>query len=177
MSNQSHSRSLLLDMRLVVLSLFLFCTSAGGCLAQIAVQFERYGYDETLKFFRGDEFSYQLREDDIWRTDPIQEIRPDINSLVLANRYISLDQIERINLGKDGFTQGSGIALQTFGAGWALFGLVGYAVDGDPNTRFGTGDAIVSLGSIATGFLLTKLANRKITLSPNKRLRIVDLNF
>ncbi|MEM6397596.1 MAG: hypothetical protein AAF741_14695 [Bacteroidota bacterium] len=164
-------------MRLFTLSVFFFCTSAGSCLAQLAVQFERSGYDETLKFFRGDEFSYQLLEDDIWRTDLIQEIRPDINSLVFANRYVSLDQIEQINLGKDGFTQGSGIALMTFGAGWGFFGLVGYAVDGDPETRFQTGDAIVSLGSIAAGFLLTKLANRKIKLSPNKRLRIVDLNF
>lgn len=152
-------------------------TSAGGCFAQLALQLERYGQAETLKYFRGDEIGYQLFEDDIWRSDVIQEIRPDINSVVLADRFITLDQIERIDLGKDPFVQASGIALQTFGAGWAFFGLIGYNIDGDPETQFGRGDIFVSLGSMATGFLLTKLAKRKYKLGQRRRLRIVDLNF
>ncbi|MEM6879052.1 MAG: hypothetical protein AAFY36_15305 [Bacteroidota bacterium] len=165
-------------MRFICLSVLFFWTAAGGCFAQLALQLERYGQAETLKFFRGDEISYQLVGDELWRTDPIQEIRYDINSVVLADRFITLEQIERIDLGKDSFLQGAGLALQTFGAGWAFFGLVGYAVDGNPDTRFGRGDIIVSVGSMATGLLLSKVLSKQVyKLGNRRRLRIVDLNF
>lgn len=126
----------------------------------------------------GDGLTFRMKGDNFWQSGQITELRPDIQAIVMNERFILINEIEALRLNGSGFLNYAGLALMTFGVSWSAFALVGYATDGDPSTSYGAYDVTISATTIVSGFLLRKLfARKKMKLNERNRLRIVDLNF
>jgi len=116
--------------------------------------------------------------DNFWQNGPITELRPDIQAMVINDRFIMLDQIESVKFSGSSFANGAGYSLMIFGLSWSAFAGIGYNTDGDPNTQYGAMDLGVTAVAFGAGVLLRKLfASRKYKLNQRKRLRVVDLTF
>ena len=156
--------------------MLLLCLG-GSAQAQLTLLLERSGQDQADRRFEGDELRFRLTGDKLWREGIIQEIRPDINSLVINDRYVSLTEIDQLDLGNSPVIYAGGLGLQTFGLGWGFFALVGYATDGNSETSISGGDVLVASTAFISGFIISKLARRRYRVNRNRRLRIVDLTF
>ncbi|MEM7572228.1 MAG: hypothetical protein AAF433_04990 [Bacteroidota bacterium] len=164
-------------MQKLLLSLVFLVSLANGLQAQLTLLLERSGQDQSERRFEGDQLRYRLAGDRLWREGAIQEMRPDINSLVINDRYVKLSDIEQLDLGNARFLYAGGLGLQTFGVGWGFFALVGYATDGNSETSISGADLMVAGTAFVTGFIISKLARRRFKVNRNRRLRIVDLTF
>lgn len=163
-------------MHIILPVLFSLC-----CLttvsAQKVLQIERYGSPRTTKLYIGDEFTYKVYGDDLWRTRQLEDLIIDRNVIVLDDRYVNLKDIEALRY-RRGWTQPISISLYTFGTAWSAFALVGTLTDGDPDTRYRPSDAIVSGVSLGLGWGIQKLFGTKtIRLGKRRRLRMLDLTF
>ena len=160
------------------LTLFLFAVL--GCLslpAQRVMLFEKLTSSQSDRVYEGEPLRFRMKEDDFWQEGFIREMRPDIQALVINDRFILLDEIDAVYRGNT-FASGVGYSLVTFGAGWSVFAALGYATDKDPTTSYSVDDALVTATSVGIGYLLIKvLGQRKFRTGKFKRLRIVDLEF
>lgn len=157
-----------------LLFLLLACTSVR---AQRVLLFERTNKPVAERVYAGEDFRFRLVGDDFWQEGPIRELRPDIQALVINDRYIMLDEIESVHRGST-FFAAAGYSMMTFSVAWTGIGLVGYATDKDPSTNFTSSDVTIAVTSMATGYLLNRfLGQRKYKLSEKKRLRIIDTSF
>lgn len=162
-------------MRLTLLLLIVLC---GTCVrAQRVLLFEQLTKSKSERVYEGEPLRFRLKGDDFWQEGYIREMRPDIQALIINDRYILLDEIDAVFRGNTIATQ-LGYGLMTFGAGWSFFAVLGYATDKIDETNYSASDAMVTVASVGTGFLLVKLlGRRKFRTGKYKRLRIVDLNF
>ena len=160
------------------LTLLLFAVL--GCLslsAQRVMLFEKLTSSQSDRVYEGESLRFRMQGDDFWQEGFIREMRPDIQALVINDRFILLDEIDAVYRGNT-FASGVGYSLVTFGAGWSVFAALGYATDKDPSTRYSVDDALVTATSVGIGYLLIKvLGQRKFRTGKFKRLRIVDLEF
>ncbi len=166
-------------MRLLVLllPLVLLLWPTDTVVAQRVLLFEKLTASKSDRVYEGDALRFRLKGDKFWQEGYIREMRPDIQALVINDRYVLLDEVESIYLGNT-LASKIGIGLMTFGAGWSFFAALGYATDKDPSTSYSGDDALVTAVSAGTGFLLFKvLGTRKFKPGKYKRLRIVDLSF
>lgn len=162
----------------ILLLLLTFVIGAGALLSQRVLLLEKSGQNTSQKLFEGDGLTFRMKGDKFYQEGMISELRPDIQAMVINDRFIMIEEIESLRFNGSGVLNYAGLSLMTFGAGWSLFAAVGYAVDGDPSTSYSGFDLTVSATSLATGFLLRKLfAKRKFKLNGRKRLRVVDLSF
>lgn len=162
-------------MRLLPLLLLLLCCT--GVRAQRVMLFEKLTSSKSERIYEGEQLKFRMVGDKFWQEGTIMEMRPDIQSLVINDRFIMLDEIETIHRGKTA-AAAVGYSLMAFGLGWSAFGLVGYATDGDPTTQYSQRDLMTTLTSVSTGFLLNKLlGQRKYKTGKFKRLRIIDTSF
>jgi len=162
-------------MRLTLLLLLVvFCT----CLsAQKVLLFEKLTASKSERIYEGDYLRFKMKGDKFWQEGYIREMRPDIQALVINDRFIVLDEIALVDRGTT-IAARIGIGMVTFGVAWSGFALVGYSLDGDSTTSYSTGDALVSATSIAAGFAVFKLlGQRRFRPGKYKRLRVVDLSF
>ncbi len=160
-----------------LLPLFLLLWPGDAVHAQRVLLFEKLTASKSDRVYEGDALRFRLKGDKFWQQGYIREMRPDIQALVINDRYVLIDEIEAIHLGTTVAAK-LGLGLITFGAGWSFFAAVGYAVDRDPSTSYSGTDALVTAVSVGTGFLLFKvLGTRKFKPGRYKRLRIVDLSF
>lgn len=163
--------------RLLLLTLSIIL-GVSGISAQRVLLLEKSGQDTAQKLVPGDGLTFQMKGDNFWQTGLISELRPDIQAMVINDRFIMIDEIEALQFSGSGFLNYAGLSLITFGAGWSVFALVGYATDGDPSTSYSGFDLTVTATTVGTGFLLRKIfARRKFKLNERRRLRIVDLDF
>lgn len=163
-------------MRLLLFLIVCSCVPA-RTIAQRVLLFERLTDSKSARMYEGDVIRFKLAGDKFWQSGPIREMRPDIQALVINDRFIMLDEIAAVDRGGT-LARVGGYSLMTFGAGWSLFALVGYNTDGDPSSQYSGFDATVSATSLASGFLLNKLFGRnRFRPGKTRRLRIVDLNF
>ncbi len=162
-------------MRLLTLLFFvLVCT---GVRAQRVLLFEKLTASQSERVYEGERLRFRMNGDKFYQEGFIREMRPDIQALVINDRFIMLEEIDIIHQGKT-FGAAAGYGLMTFGAGWSFWGLIGNATDGDPLTRYENRDLMVSLTSIGTGFLINKLfGQKKFRTGKYKRLRVVDTSF
>lgn len=162
-------------MRPILFFLVLFVCS--GVQAQRVLLFEKLTNSKSDRVYEGEMLRFRLEGDNFWQEGYIREMRPDIQALVINDRYIMLDEIDAVYRGST-IANRIGYSLITFGAGWSLFAAVGYATDKVDNTNYSVDDALVTATSVGAGYLLVKLLGRK-KFRPGKfkRLRIVDLNF
>ena len=164
-------------LRLLLVLTLCTCVRAPEVLGQRVLLFEQLTKSKSARVGEGDRLRFRLEGDNFWQEGYIRELRPDIQAIVINDRFIMLDEIEVIDLG--GTLAGvAGIGLMTFGASWSVFALVGYNTDGDPSTQYSGLDATVTGVSVAAGFALWKLlGQRRFRPGKTRRLRIVDLNF
>ncbi len=163
-------------MRTLLLTLALLC-SVPTLTAQRILLLEKTNSAQTAKVYEGETLKFRMEGDDFWQSGPIREMRPDIQALVINDRFILLEEIEIVHRGKT-FAAAAGYSLMTFGAAWSIFAGLGYNTDGDPNSQYGAMDLGVTAVSIGSGFLLNKLLGQnKFRVGKKRRLRIVDINF
>ena len=157
-----------------LLLLLLLCT---GGHAQRVLLFENLRKDKVDRLYEGDRIKFRMLGDDFWQTGPIRQMRPDIQALVINDRFIMLDEIETVNRGST-FGKAAGYSLMTFGVTYTTIGLIGYNTDGDSGTQISTAELGVGLGSVAVGYLVNRLfGTKKYRLGPTKKLRIIDTTF
>ena len=156
----------------------LFCTCVRAPLhAQRVLLFERLTSSKSDRVYEGEMLRFRLEGDNFWQQGHIREMRPDIQALVINDRFIMLDNIETVHRGSTAFAR-VGAGLMTFGVGWSLWAGLGYATDGDPTTRYSSRDLTTSLTALGSGFLIYKLfGQRKYRTGRYKRLRVVDTTF
>ncbi len=157
-----------------LLLLVLFCTCVR---AQKVLLFEKLTASQSDRIYEGERLKFRLKGDKFYQEGFIREMRPDIQALIINDRYIMLEEIDIVHRGT---TAGAavGYSLMTFGVGWSFWALVGNGTDGDPLTNYENRDLMISLTSIGTGFLINKfLGQRKFRTGKYKRLRVVDTSF
>ncbi|MBC6994761.1 hypothetical protein QWY85_06920 [Neolewinella lacunae] len=159
---------------LTLLLLVLLCTCVR---AQKVLLFERMTDSKAERMYEGEALKFRMEGDKFWQEGRIMEMRPDIQALVINERFILLEEIESVHLGST-FGAAAGYSLMTFGTAWAGIGLIGYATDKDPTTNFSGRDATIALTSFASGYLINRfLGQKRFKTSQYKRLRIVDTSF
>ncbi len=166
-------------MRLLsLLFLFLLCTCGPAQIhAQKVMLFEQLTSSKSDRVYEGEMLKFRLKGDKFWQEGYIREMRPDIQALVINDRFIMLDEIETIHQGKTAFST-VGYSLMTFGVSWSVYGLVGYNTDGDPTTNYSNRDLFTTATAFGTGFLINKLfGQKKYRTGKYKRLRVVDTTF
>ncbi len=157
--------------------LFLCLWPGSTAVAQRVLLFEKLTSSKSERVYEGDALRFRMKGDNFWQEGYIREMRPDIQALVINDRYVLIDEIEAVYLGNT-IASKIGYGLMTFGAGWSVFAALGYATDKDPSTSYSVDDALVTAVSVGTGFLLLKiLGTRKFKPGKYKRLRVVDLSF
>lgn len=160
-----------------VLLLFLLVLASTCVPAQRVLLFEKLTSSKSQRVYEGDPIRFRMQGDGFWQEGYIREMRPDIQALVINDRYILLEEIEVVDRGVTVAAK-LGYGLITFGAGWSLFAAVGYAIDRDETTSYSGGDALVTVSSIGIGYLLIKtLGVNRFRPGRTRRLRIVDLSF
>lgn len=160
----------------LLLPLFLFALPA-TLPAQKVLLFEQLTSSRSDRMYEGERLKFRMTGDKFYQEGYIREMRPDIQALVINDRFIMLDEIELVHRGK---TAGAavGYSLMTFGAGWSFWSLVGNATDGDPLTKYENRDLMITLTSVGTGFLINQLfGQKKFKTGKYKRLRVVDTSF
>lgn len=165
-------------MRYLTLFLILsFFGQSAALTAQRVLLFEKMTASQSDRLYEGETIRFRMEGDKFWQEGPIREMRPDIQALVINDRYILLDEIDVVNRGRTFFGY-AGYSLMSFGVGWSAFALLGYNTDGDPTTQYGRQDITVTLTTVAAGYLINKLlGTRRFKTGPRNRLRIVDTSF
>jgi len=163
-------------MRLLLPLLFLFVLST-GVRAQKVLLFEKLTSSSSERLYEAENLKFRMKGDKFWQQGPIREMRPDIQALVINDRFIMLDEIETVHQG----TTAAGIAgysLMTFGVGWSFWAIAGNYTDGDPTTNYERRDLMTSLTSIGSGLILSQIFGKKrFKVGKYKRLRVVDTTF
>ena len=163
-------------MRLLLTLLLPLFFSTGG-LAQKVLLFEKLTSSQSDRLYEGDEIRFRLAGDKFWQEGYIREMRPDIQALVINDRFILLEEIEAVHRGST-FGKAAGYSLMTFGVGWTVIGLIGYNTDKDPETQISGGELATGAAALGLGYLVNKLfGERKFKVGKHKRLRIVDTSF
>lgn len=159
------------------LSLVLSLCCLATLSAQKVLQIERYGSPRTTKLYIGDELTFKVYGDDMWRTRYLEDLIIDRNVVVLDDRYINMKDIEALKYQR-GWTKPIQVSLYTFGTAWSVFALIGTLTDGNPDTRYRASDAIVSGVSLSMGWSIQQLFGTNIIrFGKRRRLRMLDLTF
>ena len=161
----------------LILPLLLVAFLCTCVRAQKVLLFEKLTASQSERLYEGEMLKFRMKGDKFWQEGPIREMRPDIQALVMNDRFIMLNEIESVH---QGATAGKvvGLSLMAFGTSWSFWSLAGNYTDGDPMTRYESRDLMISLTSIGTGFLIQQLLGKK-RFKPGKykRLRVVDTSF
>lgn len=162
-----------LPLMILLFTTFL-CTSVR---AQRVLLFEKLTNSKSERVYEGERLKFRLKGDRFWQQGPVREMRPDIQALVINDRFIMLDEVDAVHQGNTVFGA-AGYSLMTFGIGWSFFSVAGNYTDGDASTNYEPRDLMTTLTSVGTGFLLTRLLGRKrFKTGKYKRLRVVDTSF
>lgn len=147
--------------------------------AQRVLLIEKLNSAQTTKLYSGDYIQYRLMGEKEWYGERIYDLRDDTQALVFPDRYVQLSEIAMLRQGKP-WAKNIGLLLVTFGVSWSGIALLGTATDGDPDTGYRSGDALVTGISVGTGVLLPALfGTRRLRFGEEQRwrLRIVDISF
>ena len=156
---------------LLFFALLLPCLSSN---AQKILQLEKRGKIESRKFFVGDEVTFRMKGEEVWRTVVIEDIQLGVEILYLGTYAIQIKDIEAIRTFENRrFAFLARRGLSVFGGSWSIFSLLGMLV----GNEYRISDAYVTLTSIGLGWL-THLIFRQKThkLGKRKWLRLIDLN-
>lgn len=160
-----------------LLPLLFLGLSCSWLIGQKMLLLEKANSPNSRRIYVGDFLQYRIAENDFWSGGEIYDLQLKNQLIVFEDRYVDIQQIESIRFPRS-FAKPLGISLMTFGAGWSAFAAVGYNTDGNPDTQYSAGDAIVSATAIGLGFLIPKIFGaNKVKLGKKRRLRIIDVSF
>ena len=159
------------------LSLFLFCFLFIGLTigqSQKILQLEKYGSLKNQRYYIGEQISYQLKDDDTWYRETINDLLIEENIILFANRAVRLEDIAAIKrIDNRAWSKGMGLKLYVFGASWAFFSLVGTIW-----LPLTWAALIVPAVSFTVGFILQKVFKTKtIKLGKKRWLRMLDITM
>ena len=159
--------------RILVVLLLLASFSLNG---QKLLQLERGGSLKTIRYYIGDEITFQLWNDDVgWYNRVILDIDVDRNLIVFENHALPIDSISMIQLDRSKAWQVFGTALQYGGVGMAASSLAWSAVESRPVDWTGIGTSL-ACSAVGTGMKYA-MRKKKFKIGKRKRLRLLDLNF
>ena len=145
--------------------------------AQKVLQIEKYGKPQAEKMYIGDPITFQLRNEDVFHSSYIEDIRVEDSLLVLSDRYVNVHNITALRIERT-WPRATGISLFWFGIGWSGFAAIGTALDGNDDTTYRWSDAIMTATSLSLAFTLPRLFKNKTTkIGKRRRLRLLDLRF
>ena len=154
--------------------LFLIPLLFGTLLnAQKVLRIETVGKVKTQKLFVGDEVSYRLKGDDLWQSDPIQDLIVETGIIIFPDRYVKLEEVAAFRFRRR-FLPGLGKQMIHFAGAYTAYALIVAAVDDE--YAIGTFDYVVVGTAAGFGLLFRTLLRKKVVrFGKRKRLRIVDL--
>ena len=156
----------------ILLSFFAFTG-----FTQKVLQIETYGKARTSKIFIGQGITYQLKDSKNWQYAVIEDLLVEQGLIETARGYVKMKEIKSFRFERRA-ANAARTSLFVFGTSWSLFAVIGYATDGNPETKYSKGDAIVTASSIATGWLISKLFRFKIVkFGKRKWLRMLEIPF
>ncbi len=150
-----------------------FLGLANNLVAQRFIQLERSYNLKTNRFYIGEELTFRIGEH--WYTRPIKDILVEDQIMLVEEGLVKIDDITQVRtFGGDGPSQAISIGLYSFGFGWGIFSVADALAGGELKWSA----AIISGGSVATGFLIRQIFKQKThKLGKRKRLRPLDLSF
>jgi len=160
-------------------SMILLCLVIGGHTAHgqlgLSLQVEVINSLDKLEYYVGQRVNYTVKSyPDEWRKGVITDILVDDQVIIFNNDMVALDQFSAVKRFNTPARMLGGM-LFTFGAGWTLYGVVATLVS---DFRFTGQELFIGLGSLGSGFLISKLFNyHKYDLEKGARLRIIDRRF
>ena len=163
-------------MRPLLLILFLSCIFLSPVLSQKVLQMEKYGKLKTTKYFIGDKLVFQLKGDDYWYHETIQDIYVNENTILFTNRVIKVDQIVAIKSYKNrNWSRNISTSAYVVSGTFVGLSLLAKAANVGELSR-----ATINLPgvTIIAGWLIRKIfKSRKYKIGNKRRLRLLDLNF
>lgn len=143
--------------------------------AQRFLVLEKMGTRKRYEYYEGDKFVYQLKDQNGFRTDNIVAIGD--TALVLENGSVPFRLISAVDLRQ---FKGAWVGI---GSTFIAAGVVLFAIDyinqavvaGNSDPGIDKGVAIGSAILAGSGAAMIILANKKVKLKKNWRLRVVDI--
>ncbi|MBT8218611.1 MAG: hypothetical protein KJP00_02220 [Bacteroidia bacterium] len=163
--------------RILFMLVFLGISSASN--AQKILQIEKKNSPKTIKFVTTDIISIRTIDSDNWYSGKIYDFNFEKDAIIFEDRIVFLNDIKALRVGRSGYVNGMlrglSISMMTFGVNWALLSAIDGWVSEERN--FDESDAYLSAGSIATGYLLTKIFSLKTYRMGKKwNFRLLNLN-
>ncbi len=158
-----------------ILSLIILGTQLNG---QRVLQIEKKNSPQSIKFKTTDHIMIKLKGEKSWISGVIYDFNFEEEFIEFENRIVFLKDIEYLRKGKSGYgnnlMRGFSGSMMGFGAGWAIFSLGDAAVT---ERSFTEADALISVGSMGLGYLMTKFfALRKYKIGKKWNFRMLNLD-
>ncbi len=170
-------------MRLTITFLFFSLFASQDVWAQRFLQLERVHSPKSIKYFPGDEITFQLDQGQ-WHTRVIEDISWEQNLLIFANGHVVVDSITALRSFKNRrWSKPIGNQLVGFAFVWAVYSLIDGAVAGDVSSNFQGVGLGIPIAAVASGLSIKRLfRQRTFHFTKNKkgeakkwRLRALDL--
>ena len=159
-------------MRTIGLILLLGLTHS--LFGQKFLQIEKYGSAKVKKYYIGDDLNFQLVGDKTWYTGTIQDLIIDDDIIILADRYVRLEDIRTLRKYRD-WSQSLGNKLFVFAGSWLFFSAAG-ALFAGWELKWDT--AIIAGSALATGWIIKKFFKyKKYKIGKKRRLRMLDITI
>ena len=143
--------------------------------AQKFLQMEKAGSFKVKRYYRGDEVTFKIVDDEEWYTEEILDLLVDDGLVLFSYRAVPVENITHIRSFKmQNWSKPFGRQFYNFGLGWIVFSL-GDALFGNPIT---SAIIYVPLTAGALGLIIQKaFRQRTFKMGKNRRLRLLNLNF
>lgn len=145
-------------------------------MAQKLLLLERQNKDEPSKYYVGQEMTYQLKSDKIWRTSTILDLSYEQQMIFFANGNVHVDDVRALrffNIRRIG--NGASLSLATFAGGWGLFALGDEIAGGDNDWRLNA--HVIGTSAALAGIVWLATRQRTKKMNDRRRLRITDLTL
>jgi len=158
---------------LTIVALLLSSINLG---AQKFLQLEKSGSFKTVRFYIGQDITFQLLNDSKgWHTRTITDIDVDGGHLIFFNHPLHIDSIAVIQLPRTNGMQIVGMALQVGGANSILFSIAYPIFQSQPVNWAGVGYGAlgIAIGTAIRALFKTK----RFVPGKRKRLRLLDVTM
>jgi len=162
-------------MKLLLLVLtFLFSLSVST--AQTFLQLDTKGSNKSVRFYEGEDLTFQLVGDENWYVETLEEIFPNEGVIKLTNRLIDVKSISKVRqFDRNALIQRLGTKFIVFAGSFAAISVFATLIDWE----LGPDTLVISGSALAIGVLLKVIFRKKKTHKIGKRkiLRTLSLDF
>jgi hypothetical protein len=158
---------------ILLLCVFLLCGK--HLMSQQFLQLETINDPETKKFSINTKFTYKSIHEEVWQSRIIDALLYKDSTVLFQDGMIKLNEIKAIQL-KRPMADLTGKTMMGLGVTWLVYGSLDALRDN--GEALGGSEIIISVTSIATGFLIRKLFyKRTVNMGSRYRLRLMDLRL